>query len=280
MIKAGALYLVATPIGNRKDITFRAIEVLKSVDLIAAEDTRHSGHLFQYYQIQTPTLSLHTYNEASRTVLLCDRLKDGMNIALVSDAGTPLISDPGYTLIRAVRELGIRIIPIPGPSALIAALVVSGLPTTRFVFEGFIPPKGEARQKYLFALRDETRTIILYESVHRIVNLISLLKEVFGENREISVCRELTKQFETVKTGYIDEVYEWLLGDIHQQKGEFVIIIHGSSEKKEVISEKHRETLQLLLQELPTKQAVILAVKITGLPKKKLYDLALSLNKK
>lgn len=272
---AGCLYVTATPIGNRDDITLRAIEILRSVDLIAAEDTRHSKKLLEYHGIKTPSISLHEHNEAARTALLCKKLKEGLNLALISDAGTPLVSDPGYRLIAAVREAGIRVVPIPGACAAIAALVSSGLPTDRFVFEGFIPSKGEARQKKLMKLKNESRTIIFYESVHRIVNLINLLNDIFGSDRRATIARELTKRFETIHAAKLSELKKWLKENPDQQKGEFVVIVEGCSEKITEISEEHQRLLTLLLNELSLKQAVSLAAKISGIPRKKLYSLAL-----
>ena len=269
------LYILATPIGNRNDITLRAIEILQTVDFIVAEDTRHSKKLMDYHGIKTSLLSLHEHNEEARAALLCKKLKQGLNIALISDAGTPLISDPGYRLIKRVREAGIRIIPVPGACAAIAALVSSGLPTDRFVFEGFIPSKGEARRKKIAELKNESRTMILYESVHRIVDLINLLNEQFGPHRRATIARELTKTFETIYTAPLSELKEWIVQDPNQQKGEFVIIVEGTIEKITEINEENQRLLTVLLEELPLKKVVALAAKITFLPRKKLYSLGL-----
>ncbi|ABS78052.1 16S rRNA (cytidine(1402)-2'-O)-methyltransferase [Coxiella burnetii] len=273
----GSLYITATPIGNREDITLRAIDTLRSVDLIAAEDTRHSKKLLEHYGIKTPLLSLHEHNEAARATLLCEKLKQGLNVALISDAGTPLISDPGYRLVNAVREAGIEVVPIPGACAAIAALVASGLPTDRFIFEGFIPSKGEVRRKKLEDLKNQRRTIIFYESVHRIVNLIDLLNEIFGTERRATIARELTKKFETIHTATLAELKNWINENPVQEKGEFVVIVAGQTEKLKEINEEHQQLLTLLLSELSLKQAVSLATKISGLPRKKLYALALTI---
>lgn len=269
------LYILATPIGNRDDITLRAIKILQTVDLIVAEDTRHSKKLMDYHGIKTPLLSLHEYNEAARATLLCKKLKQGLNIALISDAGTPLISDPGYRLITKVREAGIRVIPVPGACAAITALVSSGLPTDRFIFEGFIPSKGEVRRKKIAELKNESRTMIFYESVHRIVNLIDLLNEQFGLHRRATIARELTKIFETIYTAPLSELKEWIVQNSNQQKGEFVVIVEGAIKKITEINQENQRLLTVLLEELPLKKVVSLATKITFLPRKKLYSLGL-----
>jgi len=209
--QSGCLYLVATPIGNLDDITFRAVEVLKHVDLIAVEDTRHSKKLLKHYDVATPTLSLHDYNESARCAELIKRLVAGIDIALISDAGTPLISDPGYRLVAAAHQHDIKVIPIPGACAAIAGLIASGLPTDRFVFVGFLPAKGAARKKRLEEFTNESRTIIFYESVHRIINLIDLLNEVFGGARVATVARELTKTFETIHQAKLSDLKFTLL---------------------------------------------------------------------
>lgn len=269
------LYILATPIGNRDDITLRAIEILQTVDLIVAEDTRHSKKLMDYIGINTPLLSLHKYNEVARATLLCEKLKQGISIALISDAGTPLISDPGYRLITRVREAGIRVIPVPGACAAISALVSSGLPTDRFVFEGFIPSKGEMRRKKIAELKNESRTMIFYESVHRIVDLIDLLNEQFGPNRRGAIARELTKKFETIYTAPLLELKKWIVEDPNQQKGEFAIIVEGAIKKITEINEENQRLLTVLLEEFPLKKVVSLATKITFLSRRKLYSLGL-----
>lgn len=274
-MKGCYLYILATPIGNRDDITLRAIEILQTVDLIAAENTRHSKKLMDYHGIKTPLLSLHKHNETTRVNLLCEKLKQGCSIALISDAGTPLISDPGYRLITGVRKAGVRVIPVPGACAAISALVSSGLPTDRFVFEGFIPSKGEVRRKKIVELKNELRTMIFYESVHRIIDLIDLLNEQFGPHRRATIARELTKTFETIYTAPLLELKEWIIEDPNQQKGEFVVIVEGAIEKITEINEESQRLLAVLLEEFPLKKVVSLVGKITFLPRKKLYSLGL-----
>ncbi len=271
----GILYVVATPIGHRADMTVRAIDILKTVDLIAAEDTRHSRKLFEYYHIKTKAISLHAYNEQARTERLCQVLTAGKQVALVSDAGTPLMSDPGYYLVRAARALGIRIVPIPGPCAAIAAITASGLSAHRFVFEGFMPSSGAACRQRLLVLRTESRTIIVYEAVHRIVRLFEALSDVFESDREVVIARELTKRFETIHSGTVASLYDWLNTHTEQQKGEFVVVISGYVAQASTITDEQERILKLLLEELPLKQAVLLAAKITRVPKNTLYALAL-----
>ncbi|MFZ2314551.1 MAG: 16S rRNA (cytidine(1402)-2'-O)-methyltransferase [Gammaproteobacteria bacterium] len=272
----GTLYVVATPIGNLKDITFRAIEVLKSVDRIAAEDTRHAGPLLKHFSINKPSLSMHEFNERERLSIVIDYLEAGENVALISDAGTPLISDPGFHLVREAKARGIRVVPIPGACAAIAALSSGGLPTDRFVFEGFLPAKAEARRNRLKALLHETRTIIFYEAPHRLLATLQDMAHVYGEDRSAVVAREMTKLYESILTNPLAELVEFYTENESKQKGEIVILLEGvdeeQSESKEVIPE---EVLNVLLEELPVKQAVALASKITGERKNVLYDLAL-----
>jgi len=281
-LSIGKLYIVATPIGNLADITYRAVEILKSVDLIAAEDTRHSRRLLDHYQITTQTLSLHEHNEQAKAHLLCQRLLNGSQIALIADAGTPLISDPGYRLVEIVRKAGVPVIPIPGPCAAIAALTVSGLPTDQFVFVGFLPAKGAVREKKLMALKNESRTLIFYESVHRIVNLIDLLNTIFEPDRIATVARELTKTYETIYQAKLAEIKDWLQNMPEQIKGEFVIVVQGAPLKKEdeVVTQDYVRILKILLNEMPLKQAVDIACELTGARRKILYSLALTLSEK
>lgn len=278
---SGHLYIVSTPIGNLSDMTYRAVETLKSVDLIAAEDTRHSRKLLDHYQITTPCLSLHEHNEQARAQLLCDRLEKGQHIALISDAGTPLISDPGYRLVARVREAGIRVVPIPGPCAAIAALVASGLPTEQFLFVGFLPAKGALRKKKLITLKNEPHTLIFYESVHRITDLIDLLNEVFEKDRLAAIARELTKTYETIHQASLANLQQWLKEFPGQCKGEFVVIVEGVTEKKtnEEMMPDYQRVLTLLLPEMSLKQAVNLTCQITGGKRKAIYSLALTLAK-
>lgn len=277
----GSLYIVATPIGNLEDISYRAVRILKEVDWIAAEDTRHSAYLLHHYAIATPLISLHKFNEDTRSELLLSYLKTGKSIALISDAGTPLISDPGYYLVQAVQQAGIAIIPIPGACAAIAALTASGLATDRFVFEGFLPTtKGQRRTEIAqFAL--EARTVIFYESSHRILRCLIDMMEVLGEDRFIVIAKELTKTFETFIHGTIKEVYSWLTADIYRQKGEFVLLLKGKQPAAEaaVVQPESRNILNILLAKLPLKQAVLLAAEITGEKRNSLYELAIAKKK-
>jgi 16S rRNA (cytidine1402-2'-O)-methyltransferase len=274
---SASLYIVATPIGNLGDITLRAIEVLREVDCIAAEDTRHSKKLLAHFDIKKPMLSLHNYNENEQSKVLLKHLQKGENIALISDAGTPLISDPGFCLVKIVREAGVTVIPIPGPCAAITALCASGLPTDKFIFEGFLPAKSSAREKRLIELKTEPRSIIFYEAPHRVISLITELVNIFGENRSAVIARELTKKFETIYSADLATIKTWLESDKHQQKGEFVILVHGAEKMKEEINEKNLQILKILLTELPVKQAASLTAKITGISKNKLYKAAMEL---
>jgi 16S rRNA (cytidine1402-2'-O)-methyltransferase len=275
--KAGVLYVVATPIGNLQDITARAIDTLGRVALVAAEDTRHSRKLLAHYGIGTPLLALHEHNEREQTQKLLARLAAGEDVALISDAGTPLISDPGFYLVRAARAAGLLVVAVPGASACIAALSIAGLPTDRFVFEGFLPSKQVARAKRLQALQDESRTLVFYESSHRIVACLADMVATLGGEREAVLARELTKTFETTRGGSLQELHDWLLEDDNQQRGEFVIMVHGRSGQPDSIDAADRHVLEVLLQELPLKQAAALAAKITGLPRNRLYDYGLEL---
>ena len=275
----GTLYVVATPIGNLKDITYRAVEVLSHVDVIAAEDTRHSSFLLQHYQIQTPCIALHEHNERQITARLLERIKSGESVALISDAGTPLISDPGYHLVSQARSQQLTVIPIPGPSAFTAALSVSGLPADHFVFEGFLPSKSGARQKRLVALKGETRTLIFYEAPHRIVDCLNDMVEVFGKERMAVLAREMTKTYETVVQKTLGDLAAWVTADTNQQRGELVILVQGAAAEPAADSEVDR-LLSLLLEDMPTKQAAAVAARITGQKKKPLYERALQLQNK
>jgi len=278
MSNAGTLYVVATPIGNLEDMTPRAIRILSEVDLIAAEDTRHSGKLLKHFGIEAKTEALHEHNERSQVPRLIDILQAGKSIAFITDAGTPLVSDPGFHLVRSARQAGLAVIPVPGACAAIAALSAAGLPSDRFVFEGFPPAKSAARRAVFEKLREEARTLIFYESPHRILESLQEMTEIFGPGREAVLARELTKQFETVRSGTLTELSEWVNHDPHQQLGEFVILIHGVPRaEREAVDEEAERVLRILLEELPVSQAVALASKITGLKKNKLYDYALSL---
>ncbi len=276
--RAGALYVVATPIGNLLDITRRALDILKSVSLVAAEDTRHSRKLLAHYGIGTPLLALHEHNERAATAGLLRRLDAGEDIALVSDAGTPLISDPGFHLVRSAREAGLRVVPVPGPSALTAALSVAGMPTDRFIFEGFLPAKQAARRQRLLELQDATATLVFYESSHRILASLGDMQALFGANREATLARELTKTFETIRQASLAELVAWVEADSDQQKGEFVVLVHGAVKPAVAgIDTETERVLTLLMAELPLRQAAALAAQISGIGKNVLYEHALQL---
>ncbi|MHB1140684.1 MAG: 16S rRNA (cytidine(1402)-2'-O)-methyltransferase [Sulfuricaulis sp.] len=280
MSDAGTLYVVATPIGNLEDMTPRAVRVLSEADLIAAEDTRHSGRLLRHFGIGARAEAIHEHNERSQVPRLVEILKGGKSIAFITDAGTPLVSDPGFHLVRAARQAGIRVVPVPGACAAIAALSAAGLPSDRFVFEGFPPAKSAARRAVFEKLREESRTLIFYESPHRILESLKDMSEVFGPGREAVLARELTKQFETLRAGGLGELLDWVGRDADQQLGEFVILIHGLPRaEREVIDEAAGRVLEILLEELPVSQAAALAAKITGLKKNMLYEYALTLKK-
>jgi 16S rRNA (cytidine1402-2'-O)-methyltransferase len=274
------LYIVATPIGNLNDISRRALQVLKAVTLIAAEDTRHSRKLLTHYGIEARLFALHEHNEPFAAEKLLKTLLGGDDVALVSDAGTPLISDPGFYLVRAARQAGIRVVPLPGPSACIAALSVAGLPTDRFVFEGFLPARSAARKQRLSELASEKRTLVFYESSHRICESLADMAENMGSERQATVARELTKTFETIKDGNLAELIDWVQADSNQQKGEFVVVLQGAPARSSEIDETVEQVLTVLLAELPLKQAASLAAKITGLPKNRLYEAGLAIKEK
>ena len=274
---SGQLFVVATPIGNLGDLSPRARETLAAVDLIAAEDTRHSRHLLAHFGIRRPLVALHEHNERERSGQLIERLRAGESVALISDAGTPLISDPGYRLVRAAREAGVPVVPIPGPSALIAALSVAGLPTDRFVFEGFLPAKAQARRSRLQVLAGEPRTLVFYESSHRIQAMLGDLAATFGAAREAVLARELTKQFEQIEGGRLDQLCAWLDADEHHRRGEFVVLVAGAP-PEEAEAGDARRMLEILLRELPVKRAAAVAAELTGRRRNELYRLALALS--
>lgn len=278
--RKGALYVVATPLGNLADITRRAVETLQQVHCIAAEDTRHSRVLLTHYNIQTPCTAYHEHNEREMLPVLLDRLQRGESIALITDAGTPLISDPGFPLVREARRSGIDVVPIPGPSALIAALSVSGLPTDRFVFEGFLPAKSASRRARLEELRTDTRTLVFYESSHRIVESLQDMRDIFGAERGVVVARELTKMYESVRADTLEEALQRVSADENQQKGEFVVMVHGAVPAEDGAQHAEAERiLRILCAELPPARAAALVAKITGLRKNALYDRAVALSK-
>lgn len=275
-MSAPRLYVVATPIGNLADLSPRAQQILAEVDLIAAEDTRHTGRLLQHFNIKANLISVHDHNERQRAEMIIHRLQQGQQIALVSDAGTPLISDPGFILVRAVREAGFEVSPVPGCCAFVAALSASGMPSDRFSFEGFLPAKSGARQQALSALADATQTLIFYESTHRIVDSLKDMQATLGSDRFVLVARELTKTFETIKGAPLNELLEWIQADSNQQRGEFVVIVQGAPERAGTgISVEAERILDLLAAELPPKKAAALTAEISGANKKALYQLLL-----
>lgn len=278
---SGTLYVVATPIGNLDDISARMLKTLQNVALIAAEDTRHSARLMQHFGINTPLIACHDHNERDQGLRLVERLLAGESIALISDAGTPLISDPGFHLVRAARAAGVPVVPVPGPCALVAALSAAGLPSDRFVFEGFLPARSSGRRQQLEALCEETRTLIFYEAPHRLLESLRDMHTVFGDERVVVLARELTKTFETIKGAPLADLCAWVEADSNQQRGECVLLVEGWSapEGEESLSTEVLRILQLLLAELPLKRAAALAAEITGVRKNLLYQEALRLQK-
>lgn len=276
IIEPSTLYIVATPIGNLGDITLRAIDTLKQVDLIAAEDTRHSGLLLQHLGIHAKMYPLHDHNEQQKAQQLVEKLKSGASIALVSDAGTPLINDPGYHLVKACRKERIKVVPIPGACAAITALCASGLPTDRFCYEGFLPAKSKARIDYLTKLLQEPRTVVFYESTHRIIDSLNDMLDVFGEDKSIVLAKELTKSWETIIELPISQLIIWLKEDPNRQKGEFVLILEGYHKTNdEELDPAAIKLLNRLQQELPLKKAAAIVAEVYGLKKNQLYQLGL-----
>jgi 16S rRNA (cytidine1402-2'-O)-methyltransferase len=274
-IDKGLLYIVATPIGNLSDISKRAIEVLSKVDLIACEDTRHSKPLLDHLGIDTPLMAVHEHNEQKRTEQLLKKLKQGQSIALISDAGTPLISDPGFYLVRELKAAGIEVSPIPGASALISALSASGLATDRFSFEGFLPAKSAARQKRLQAVQHESRTMVFYETPHRISDCINDCIAVFGEQRMACIAREITKKFETIISASLNDLKDYLAQDANHTRGEFVLIIEGQPAKISYEQQQADALLDTLEKYLPLSKAAAAVAEITGEKKKTIYQRAL-----
>ena len=268
------LHIVATPIGNLADITRRAIETLRSVDLIYAEDTRHSGRLLQHLGITTTMRSLHEHNELQRVEQVLAELEAGQQVAIVSDAGTPLISDPGYRLVRAALERGCRVSPVPGASALVAAVSAAGLPTDEFLYLGFPPGKAGARRKWLQRLAGEVRTLVFYESCHRISETLLDMQHVFGADRLATVCREMTKQYETIRLATISDHVSALRNAVSSVKGEFVVVVSGLDSVTDTDDEELKRVMPILLTELPLSTAASVAAKITGTPRRQAYQFA------
>ena len=277
--ESGTLFIVATPIGNLGDITLRAIDVLTRVDLILAEDTRRSAILLRHLNIRTPVKSFHQHNESARLTSLLRQLDDGAQIALISDAGTPLISDPGYSLVQQARERGISVTPVPGASALIAALSASGRRADRFCFEGFLPAKAEGRRRRLQELKGETRTLVWYESSHRISATLAAILTTFGSHRMLTIAREISKKFETFYCGTVAEVMQTIAADERHRKGEFVLVVSGATEAK-ADHDRAVEIMELLITEMPLKRASKIAARLLPENSNELYALGIKLKGK
>jgi len=278
VVDKGILYIVATPIGNTGDISARALEVLASVDLVAAEDTRHSGKLLKHLGVTTMLKAYHDFSDAGAEKYLLGLLGSGKSIALISDAGTPLIADPGYRLVLAARQAGFEVLPVPGPSALLAAISVAGLPTDRFAFEGFLPAKEVARNKQLKALKDEARTLIFYEAPHRLKQSLQSLHDEFGATRRIFIAREMTKRFEEHFCGDLAQSLDWLESNENAERGELVLVVAGQAvqdETDENLASAMR-LFSLLREDLSLKRAVAIAAEYCGVRKNELYERALA----
>lgn len=273
---AGTLYIVATPIGNLADFSPRGQQVLSEVSRIAAEDTRHSRHLLDHFGINTPMLALHEHNEQQAGAQVIRQLLQGGDVALISDAGTPLLSDPGQRLVQAAHAEKITVLAVPGPSALAAALSAAGFSADSFVFEGFLPPKQQARRKRLESLREETRTLVFYEAPHRIEACLKDLSEIFGEEREAALCKELSKLHERVERDTLAGLQTWLAANGQRSRGEFVLVCAGAAPRQTVCGGEALRILRILSKELPLKQAASLAAQISGEAKNQLYQAGLN----
>ncbi|HDR0998452.1 16S rRNA (cytidine(1402)-2'-O)-methyltransferase [Pasteurella multocida] len=272
----GILYIVATPIGNLQDITQRALAIFEQVDLIAAEDTRHSGLLLSHYGIKKPFFALHDHNEQQKAHLLVEKLQQGQHIALISDAGTPLISDPGFHLVRQCRQAGIKVVPIPGACAAITALCASGIASDRFCFEGFLPAKSKARCDKLQNLAEEERTLIFYESTHRILDTLADIEKTLGAERYVVLAREITKTWEMIVGDNVANLRQWLGEDPNRTKGEMVLIIEGKvKQETDEINPQALKALELISQSLPLKKAAAIVAEIYGYKKNALYQYGL-----
>ena len=278
-VQGAQLYVVATPIGNLQDLSQRASQVLADVDLIACEDTRHTQKLLQHLGLRKPLLSLHDHNERDRIEQIKEQLTAGRSIALVSDAGTPLISDPGYVLVSALRQDNFVVTPVPGPSALITALSVAGLPTNRFLFEGFLPHKASGRRERLEAVVGETATLVFYESKHRLLETLTIMENVLGD-RSAVVAREITKTFEQFFSGSLTEIQHQISAHNAHQKGEFVVMVTGADEAKSQVDLSTEKLFKRLLDELPPKKAAAIMSEFTGENKKALYQRAITMTDK
>ncbi len=271
MVDVSTLYIVPTPIGNLADITQRALSVLRQVDLIAAEDKRHSSKLLSHFGITTPMFALHDHNEQDKADYLIQKLEQGTSIALISDAGTPLISDPGYHLVTRCRQANINVVPLPGPCAVITALSASGLPSDRFSFEGFLPPKSKARKDKFEEISQDPRTMIFYESPHRIIGSLDDMLAVLGQERQVVLARELTKTYETIYSAPLGELITWIGEDTNRTRGEMVVLIAGYKAQKEDLPQEALRALTLLVKELPLKKAAGFVAELYHLKKNALY---------
>lgn len=274
-MSTSTLYIVPTPIGNLADITYRALAVLKNADLIAAEDTRHTGLLLQHFAISTRLFALHDHNEHQKTEQLLIKLQAGQNIALVSDAGTPLINDPGYYLVRCSLKAGIRVVPLPGACAAITALCAAGIAANRFCYEGFLPAKAKKRKDALMELTEESRTVILYESTHRLVASLQDMVSIWGPQRYVVLARELTKTWESIYGAPVNVLLRWVQEDDMRRRGEIVLIVEGHKRQEDTLLINALRTLVLLRKELPLKKATALVSEIHGVKKNTLYKYAL-----
>ena len=274
---SGVLYVLATPIGNLEDLTPRARRILGDVDCVAAEDTRHTGRLLTHIGARTPQTALHDFNEKDAAAALVERLGQGEQVALVSDAGTPLVSDPGYRLVRAAQDAGIRVVPVPGPSALTAALSVAGIPTDRFCFEGFLPARAAARRTALEALRSEPRSLVFFESVHRVADTLADLAAVFGPDREACLARELTKLHEALSRASLAELAAATAAGEIPSKGEFVIVVAGAEPDSGTRVGEEDPWLEELAGALPGRQAAAIVAKVLGRPRNEMYRRMLEL---
>lgn len=274
MSSVATLYIVATPIGNLGDIVPRALEILQTVDVIAAEDTRHSRRLLEHFGIDRPLVSYHDHSGAEALATLRQRWLRGEAVALISDAGTPLVADPGYRLVDAAHQDGVTVVPIPGACAATVALSASGLPSDRFVFEGFLPPRTTARRQRLRALASEPRTLIFYEAPHRLLGMLDDAIDELGGSRLATLGRELTKRFETIRRSSLAELRAWVADDADQQRGECVLVVAGSARSADEM--EGERLLRILLEELPLKRAAALAARLSGDKKNRLYEVGLS----
>ncbi|MEP7073704.1 MAG: 16S rRNA (cytidine(1402)-2'-O)-methyltransferase [Nitrosospira sp.] len=280
MKPTSTLYIVATPIGNLRDISLRALDILAAVDVIAAEDTRTTAHLLTHHSITKKMMALHQHNERATAKKIVNLLAQGNSVALVTDAGTPGISDPGVILVNTVRDHGYKVVPIPGANAAVCALSAAGIAAPHFLFYGFLPASAGPRRRELEGLKSQPYTLVFYETPHRILECVAALAEVLGTHRQLVIARELTKLFETIHICTLDNALAWLQADTNRQKGEFVLLLSGAEvQKEEGLSDQTQYTLKLLLQELPLKQAVRLAMDITGESRNMLYAQALALKK-